>query len=200
MMGIIPRLRSKMARPRDTVRLCIVCIIALYGTASLTTSVARAQQRSTGDFAPGAVTSASGWYSPQRTAFTVLAPQSRLGVSKLTTLEVSEPRYFSTSQPRNRHPAEYIRPAVNLSGFDFELVTRRPELTYLAEVELLSPQSSLSRLNAEYATWESSLADARSLTIVNGSSVYPLVQANPGLLDLSISLYAPPLRGSDVRR
>jgi hypothetical protein len=196
--GIISRLRSKVARPGDRARLCMLCVIALYGTVSLTTSVARAQQLSAGDFAPEAATTASGWWSPQRTAFTVLAPQSQLSVSKL--IKISEPRYFSTPQRGKGHPANDInRLTVNVSGFDFQFVRRSPELTSLAEVELLSSPLLLSRLNAEYATWESSLADSRSLTIVNGSPVYPLLQVSHAYLDFSISLYVPPLRGSGVR-
>jgi hypothetical protein len=189
--GIISRLMSQLAQPRDTVRLWMLCLLALYGTVSLTTSVALAQQLSAGALAPAAATTASGWWSP-RTPFTVIAPQSQL--------EISEPPYVSTPQPDNGRPAEYInRLSVNPGGVEFKLVRRSPELTYLAEVELLSPPSLLYGLKAEYATWESSLADGRSLTIVNGSPVYPLLQVNHAYLDFSISLYVPPLRGSDVR-
>ena len=198
--GIILRLTSKVVRPSDTVRLCMSGVIPLCGTVCLTTSMALAQQFSASDFAPAAITRASGWWSPQRTALTVLAPDRQLSVSKLTSLELSEPPYFSTPQPDDGRPAEYVNgPSVNPGGFEFTLVTGSPEFSSLAEVELLPSRSLLSRLQAEYATWESSLADTRPLTSVNGWSVYPLVQVNYANWHLPISLYIPSLRGSDVR-
>ena len=202
--GIILRLTSKVVRPSDTVRLCMLGVIPLCGTVCLTTSMALAQQLSASDFAPAAITKASGWWSPQRTALTVLAPDGQLSVSKLTSLELSEPPYFSTTPARqwSSNKPEYInRPSVNPDAgrFEFTLVARSSEFGFLAESELLSRRSLLSRLQAEYATWESGLADTRSLASVNGLSVYPLMQVDYADVDLPISLYVPPLRGSDVR-
>lgn len=197
---MILRLMSKVVTPRDVVRVCMLWKIALCGTVCLATSVALAQQLSASDFAPEATTTASGWWSPERTALTVLAPGRQVSVPKLISLEVSEPPSFSTPQPDDGRPAEYVNgPSVNPGGFEFSLVTRSPEFSSLAEVELLSSRSLLSRLQAEYATWESSLADTRSPTSVNGWSVYPLVQVNYADWHLPISLYIPSLRGSDVR-
>jgi hypothetical protein len=198
-MGIILRVICNLVRPRDTVRLCILLVIALCGIVCLTTSIVLAQELSASDFAPEATTTASGWWSPERTALTVLAPGRQFSVPKLISLDVSEPPSFSTPQPDDGRPAEYVNgPSVNPGGFEFSLVTRSPEFSSLAEVELLSSRSLLSRLQAEYATWESGLADTRSLTSVNGWSVYPLVQVNYADWQLPISLYRPSLRGSDA--
>jgi hypothetical protein len=63
----------------------------------------------------------------------------------------------------------------------------------------LSPRSILSLLQTKYENWETSLADSRSLTHVNGVSVYPLYEISYAGRHLPVTLYIPPLRGSDAR-
>ena len=73
----------------------------------------------------------------------------------------------------------------------------RPSL--LADRVLLPPGSFPSLLQTKYVTWESSLADSRSLVDVNGVSVYPLLQINYAGWHLPVTLYISSRRGSDAR-
>jgi len=66
--------------------------------------------------------------------------------------------------------------------------------------QLLFPESLLSVLQSKYAAWESRLEDSERPIAVNGRLVYPLLQVNYAGWRLPISLYTPPLRGSDARR
>ena len=50
----------------------------------------------------------------------------------------------------------------------------------------------------KYASWESSLSDTRTLTNVNGMSVYPIFQANYASSYVPVTLYISSLRGSNA--
>jgi hypothetical protein len=56
----------------------------------------------------------------------------------------------------------------------------------------------LGLVETKYAGWESSLSDTRTLTNVNGMSVYPIFQANYGSSFVPVTLYISPLRGSNA--
>lgn len=70
-----------------------------------------------------------------------------------------------------------------------------PENNYVAnltEDEPLPSISLLSVLQTRYVDWESSLADTRTPTSVNGAMVYPLFQINYGNGSLPVTLYNSP--------
>jgi hypothetical protein len=52
----------------------------------------------------------------------------------------------------------------------------------------LAPPSSFAFLQSPYSTWESSLANSRSLTEVNGASVHPLLRVNRAGWQLPVTL------------
>jgi hypothetical protein len=176
-------------------------IIALCATACLTaTAAAYAQQLSANDFASSATRTANSWWSPQPTAATVVAPHLQLNIAKLSRLEISEPLQPSTTELKSYRPIEDTNnPIENPGVFELSLYTPSTDFNSLAEGESLSPRSFLSLLEAKYVMWESDLAETRSLTSVNKVSVYPLVQIDYGQWHLPISLYTPPLRGSNER-
>jgi len=64
---------------------------------------------------------------------------------------------------------------------------------------VLDVEPVLSEVEAKYQGWESSLADSRSLTNVNGVSVYPLAQIDSGTWQLPITLGAAPNPGAEAR-
>ena len=63
----------------------------------------------------------------------------------------------------------------------------------------LNAQSVLSEVEAKYQSWESSLADSRSLTNVNSEAVYPLAQIDSGNWHLPITLGTAPIPGAETR-
>jgi hypothetical protein len=169
-----------------------ILMIGLFATACLTAAAAHARQFSPNDFAPGETKNVNGWWSPERAASTVVAPHLQLNMSKLTRFAISEPPHPSTTELRNYS-------IVNRDGFELMPDTRSPQVSSLAEADLLSPRSFISLLQGKYVRWEVSLADTRSLISVNGLLVYPLVQIDYAQGRLPISLYIPPLRGSEAR-
>ena len=171
-------------------------VIVLWATVCLAPTSIHAQQLSVNDFRPTPAKTARGWWSPTRMSFSLLARQPRLSGLKLISLETSERPNSSTPGPGNPAPAYYSNmPNLRPRDFGFGPSSQNRQFSSVAEEELLSRQSFLSFLQAKYTTWELSLADTRCLTNVHGLSVYPLVQIE--YANLPISLYIPPLRGSD---
>jgi hypothetical protein len=178
----------------------VLWLIPLSGILCLTATAVQAQQFSIDDFAPIAAKTGNGWWSPERTASTVLAPHLQLMISTPARFALSEPVRNSTTQQRNYLADERTdNPMVSLGSFGLADGAGSPEVSPLVEGELLAPRSFFSVLVAKYAMWESSLADTRSLVNVNGMQVYPLVQIDYAQWRLPIALYAPPLRGSNSR-
>jgi hypothetical protein len=62
-----------------------------------------------------------------------------------------------------------------------------------------SSVSFLALIQTRYVRWESSLADTRTPTSVNGAMVYPLLQINYANGSVPVALYNSPLLGSDTR-
>ena len=70
----------------------------------------------------------------------------------------------------------------------------------VTENDVLFPESFLSVLHSKYTAWEMRLEGSGVRTNVNGRLVYPLMQINYAKFRLPITLYIPPLRGSDAAR
>jgi len=186
-LGMAPSKNSWVS----VIRFHLLGIATLFVTLCLQAVAAQAQQLSATDFAPKAVPTAMGWWSPERTASTAVAPHLQLALSDLDRFETSQPVRPAT-QPNG---SSIVTP----SGVELGLDTRSPEFSSFAEGQLLSSRSFLALLEGKYVQWESSLADNRSLVKVNGESVYPLVQIDYAQARLPIILYVPPLRGSEAR-
>jgi hypothetical protein len=90
-------------------------------------------------------------------------------------------------------------PTRNLVRFAPMLNTKARESSSLMQDGSLSPESLFSFVDANYQRWQSRLAEMRSITQVNGGSVYPLIQIDYADMHLPITLYIPPLRGSAAR-
>jgi hypothetical protein len=173
-------------------------IIALCASMCLTSAAAHAQQISADDFAPTVTKTPNQWWSPDRTASTVVAPDLHIGISKLNGLEISGQLPPSTIDPKTYSTAYTNSPIASPRAFELDLYSSSRDLN-LVEGESMTPRSFLSVVEAKYMIWESGLGDTRSLTSVRGMAVYPLVEINYAEWHLPIGLYIPPLRGSDVR-
>jgi hypothetical protein len=169
----------------------VLWAIILCASVCLTSALGHAQQLTTEDFAPAA-RATTGWWSPDRTGSTLVTPRLQVNMSELARFAAPERPPSSLTEPINYSIAD--QPA-----FELKPATQSVEISALTERELLSPQSLLSLVDAKYLAWESSLSDTRSLTSVDGILVYPLVQIDYPQWRLPISLYIPPLRGSDAR-
>lgn len=87
----------------------------------------------------------------------------------------------------------------NHPGAGLRLGSQRLDPGPLLEAELSFQATFLSPLQPNYTAWESWLEDSEPRVNVNGLLVYPLLQVNYAGWHLPISLYIPPLRGSDTR-
>jgi hypothetical protein len=173
-------------------------IVALCASLCLTSTAAHAQQISTDDFTPPVTQTPNQRWSTERTASTVVAPHLQVNIAKLNGLEISGQRPPLTIDSKAYSTAYTNGPIVNPQFSELDHYTLNRDLN-LVEGESMTLRSFLSVIEAKYVIWESSLADTRSLTSVNGMAVYPLVQIDYADWHLPIGLYVPPLRGSDAR-
>jgi hypothetical protein len=140
---------------------------------------------------------ATGWWSPD-TAGDAVAPHLVISMVKLDQFGSLDLLPSSAAQPISSRPAEstevptvsqsYLSPDAQIDAYD--VLTGRNAMRGGSLIDLLE---------TAYTQWDSSLADSRSLVHVNGVSVYPLMQVTYTGWRLPISLYIPPLRGSDAR-
>jgi len=176
------------------VRRCILSMLVLCSIVWLVAAIASAQDLPASS--PDAAKRASGWWSPE----SATAPLLLVSLAELTHFEASDSIRASAGQPTTYRLTEPTDGSIlSLSDFGSTLGARVAESRLLADPVSLPPASFLSLLQTRYAVWESSLADSRSLTNVNGVSVYPVFQVNYGGWHLPVILYIPPLRGSDAR-
>jgi hypothetical protein len=175
-------------------------VIWVCGATCLPVSTVHAQQLSSSDFSTTSREIGNGWWSPERTASTEVIPhlqvsmvdQTRLSTSKLLPPTSETGNYRSISQADSwigNQPTFQLRREMQLENPGS-----------MAEGELLYPESVLSVLQSKYASWESNLEDSGPRTNVNGLVVYSLLQINYAGWHLPISMYIPPLRGSNARR
>jgi hypothetical protein len=169
-------------------------------TVCLLASVAQAQQLLADDLSAGSTATGSGCLSPQRNEpnGVIAHPQGSSGHrirSSDTTLMPSKSAaacYRSISQADN--------PIGNQSARKLRFEPERVNPGSMAAGSLIFPESFLSLLQSKYMAWESRLEDSEARTNVNGRLVYPLLQVNYAGWHLPVTLYIPPLRGSDARR
>jgi hypothetical protein len=181
---------SRLLSP-DVMRRGILLTRALCLIVALVATIANAQELPAAT--ASAAAPASGWWSPAK-AESATAPQLQISMAELVPFQASDS--FRTFRPQRTN----YRATESMDGQIASLQyigagVARPSL--LADLVSLPP--ALSLLQAKYATWESSLADSRSLVDVNGVSVYPLLQINYAGWHLPVALYLSSLRGSDAR-
>ena len=174
----------------------ILSMLVLCVTLSLVAANAHAQEHPAAT--PNAARVASGWWSPD-TAGSATAPRLMVSMAELTHFETSDSIRTSPPQPTGYLTEPTDGSITDLQNIGSTLNARVAEQALLADPVSLPPRSLLSLLQTRYAVWQSSLADSRSLTNVNGVSVYPLLQVNYAGWNLPVTLYISPLRGSDAR-
>jgi hypothetical protein len=180
-------------------RVGILWVILLCAIVCLPASAAHAQQLTADDFSASRDIGNT-WWSPQRIEPGGMMPHLRISIgdqiglsnTKLSPSTSEAVIYRSISQPDN--------PIGNQSISKSRFETQRVTAGSMVEGEMLFPESFLSAVQSRYVSWESELEDSRSRTNVNGRSVYPLLQVRCAGWHLPITLYIPPLRGSDARR
>ena len=166
--------------------------LALSLFVSLVTATAQAQGLLGANTAAGSTKDATGWWSPDVNSGAhpyLVVSMAELGSpgSELSkTQSIRNP--FSTGTAYSIDPANFALAATTPTDFN-----------PLAYQQLRPSDSLLSLVQTKYLTWESSLADSQPTTYVNGVSVYSLLQVSYEGSHLPISLYVPPLRGSDAR-
>jgi hypothetical protein len=190
--GFRPHFR-RFCRPFCWRYLLIAVVLKAINFTAIT---AHAQQLDVNDFILSTKISSSCW--PEG-AILAEEPHLQLGTASLSRFDPSNPK-LSSSQPSDRlvHVGGVIE---NRSGLEtYDASRRHGGLSLFAEREPPSPQSFFSLFEARYVTWESNLADTRTLTYANGNFVYPLLQLNYAQSILPVTLYISPLLGTDAGR
>jgi hypothetical protein len=169
------------------IRRFVLSLLVLSSTVALATSFANAQNSA-------ATATNAGWWSPATaesapelvvgmTALNRFETSGLLGTTSLTKLDLSAP---SDDSITNFQEAGSTLNASVAQQALWSEPTSAPAATFLTLVE------------SKYATWESGLADSRTLTNVNGMSVYPIFQVNYGSSFVPVTLYISPLRGGNA--
>jgi len=196
----LPLVRSACVEIANLSTACrrIVTLVALCLAVGFISATAQAQELFIHAPAQSAATTPDGWWSPETASFAA-APHLLLSMADVGHFQGSGSLRTSTAQSSNYRvtfPMNYS--IVNLGDFGLAPEARAAESRSLAYGDLLPPDSLFSLVQSKYTLWESSLADSRSLTNVNGVSVYPLVEVTYADWHLPIILYVPP-RDSEAR-
>jgi hypothetical protein len=165
----------------------LLSVVVFCPTVALVTSFANAQDSAL------AATNA-GWWSP---AAAEAAPELMVGMTALNRFEAS-------GLPDTTSPAKLDLTApsddsiTNFQNAGSMLNASVAQQALWAEPTSAPAATFLTLVESKYATWESGLADSRTLTNVNGMSVYPIFQVNYGSSFVPVTLYISPLRGGNV--
>jgi len=166
--------------------------LALCLIVPLVTATAQAQGLLGASTALGSTRDATGWWSPDVNS----------GAHPYLVVSMAEvdSRASELSKTQYTHNPFSTGTAYSIDPGNFALAAMTPtDFNPLAYQELRPSDSLLSLVQTKYLTWESSLADSQPTTYVNGVSVYSLLQVSYEGSHLPVSLYVPPLRGSDAR-
>jgi hypothetical protein len=166
----------------------------------LITMAVDAQQSASGAVAPSAANTTGGWWSPLGNESPLAIPQLHLRIANPAYLDEPDTQRSSRAT-KDIYPISEYANSLTTSEAVFELAPRRlmPQVSTLAQGQLLSAGSFLPLPSGKYATWEAGLSDSRTLTNVNGILVYPLIEIDYAQWHLPITLYVPPLRGTAAR-
>ena len=177
----------------------VLTLIVLCLSSWFTAGTARAQE-ATGQGFELASAEVPGRRFALDTAQSTPTPSLQLSMAEPHHFRISDSLQGSVARPNAHHPTE----PMDLSGFylgNFTLARAVLDAKYSppASNHALNAEPVLSEVEAKYQRWESSLADSRSLTNVNGESVYPLAQIDSGNWHLPITLGTAPISDAETR-
>lgn len=177
----------------------ILSLIALCLSCWFTAGTAQAQE-ATGQGFELALAGVPGRLFALDTAESAPTPSLQLSMVEPRHFRISDSRQSSVGRPKGHHTTERM----DCSGFysgNFTLARAVLDAKYgpPASNHALNAEPVLSEVEAKYQRWESSLADSRSVTNVNGVSVYPLAQIDSGNWHLPITLGTAPIPGAETR-
>jgi hypothetical protein len=146
-----------------------ILVLSACLTVCFAAAKAHAQDLPSRDSAP---TNTAGWWSLESAA------------------SATSPRFLlSNAGLPNFRAFDSLKASTALSGGTSLADAENNYVANLTEDEPLPSISLLSVLQTRYVDWESSLADTRTPTSVNGAMVYPLFQINYANGSLPVALY-----------
>jgi hypothetical protein len=168
-------------------RRLLLSMAVLCSTLALVTAFASAQDSA-------ATAANAGWWS---SATAEAAPELVVGMAALNRFEASG--LLGTTPPAK---LDLVAPSSD-SNINFRNAGSMLNASVAQQALWTEPTSApattfLTLIESKYATWESGLADSRTLTNVNGMSVYPIFQVNYGSSFVPVTLYISPLRGGNA--
>jgi hypothetical protein len=202
-------------------------MIVLCSTVWAAAAIAHAHELPSNDSVVSTTSVETGWWSPGEPSFTVLhfvgaaADSTRFETSRIapfqsTASQTAEEWYqkakntsvenaddelrTSSIRPSSSHSIAMESSSADQRG-DNALINADVVVAPVSVTSTISgsPVSLLNHLGTRYFLWQKSLADSSSLTDDKRLLVYPLLQFNFVGRTLPITLYIPPLRGSDTR-
>jgi hypothetical protein len=174
----------------------ILILVTVCSVVWFVAATAQAQELLAHNPASVSTKAATGWWAPATNS--AAAPHLLLSMAEVGHFRGSDSDLPRTQSRRYQSAAGTDYSIVDLGNF--ALAPKTPTDFSALSYGVVPPSDSLfSFVEAKYLLWESSLADSRSVTYVNGVSVYSLLDVSYEDSRLPISLYVPPLRGSDAR-
>jgi hypothetical protein len=137
----------------------------------------------------------AGWWSPA-TMQSTQAPQLKVGMAELTRFEATGLLNAASSANLALTPSDDS--IANFQNTGSALNASVAQQALWAQHVSAPATTLLGLVETKYASWESSLSDTRTLTNVNGMSVYPIFQANYASSYVPVTLYISSLRGSNA--
>jgi hypothetical protein len=177
----------------------ILILIALCLSSWLTAGTAQAQE-ATGQGFELALAEVPSRLFALDTAESPPTPSLQLRVAEPYHFRISDSRQMSLGRPNGHRTSERMYFSGFYSG-NFTLARAVLDAKYgpPASNHRLNAEPVLSEVEAKYQRWESSLADSRSATNVNGVSVDALAQIDCGNWHLPITLGTAPIPGAETR-
>jgi len=177
----------------------ILTLIALCLSSWFTAGTARAQEATRQGFELASAEVPPRLFALD-TAESAPTPSLQLSMAEPDRFQISDSPQSWVARPNGHHTTEQMDfPGFYSGNFTLALAVLDAKYGPPASNHPLNAESILSEVEAKYQRWESSLADSRSLTNVNGVSVYPLAQIDRGNWHLPITLGTAPTRGAETR-
>jgi len=177
----------------------ILTLIALCLSSWFTAGTARAQEATRQGFELASAEVPPRLFALD-TAESAPTPSLQLSMAEPDRFQISDSPQSWVARPNGHHTTEQMDfPGFYSGNFTLALAVLDAKYGPPASNHPLNAESILSEVEAKYQRWESSLADSRSLTNVNGVSVYPLAQIDSGNWHLPITLGTAPTPGAETR-
>ncbi|MGD0117501.1 MAG: hypothetical protein ABSD30_05525 [Candidatus Binatus sp.] len=177
----------------------ILTLIALCLSSWFTAGTAQAQEATRQGFELASA-EVPGRLFALDTAESAPTPSLQLSMAEPHHFRISDSLQSSVARPNGHHTTERMDfPGFYPGNFTLALAVLHTKYGPPASNHPLNTEPVLSEVEAKYQRWESNLADSRSLTNVNGVSVYPLAQIDSGNWHLPITLGTAPTPGAETR-